>query len=74
MPDDERPWGHDDARAPGRGEPGMIPNWDMAPGGPRAVSLGCQCSVLANAGYRSRAQVGPFIDPRCPVHVSTASD
>lgn len=52
-------------------EPDLIPDWEMAPGGPRAVSMGCLCSVLANAAFRARAEVHPCIDPRCPLHATT---
>lgn len=52
------------------GVPGLIPGWDTAPGGPRAVAEGCLCSVLANAAYRARADLEPIIDPRCPVHTA----
>lgn len=46
---------------------------DMAPGGPRAVAMGCLCSVLANAAYRAHADAEPFLDPTCPVHAVDVS-
>lgn len=65
---------HDDTGDGGNpgDEPGLIVGWDMAPGGPRALDHGCLCSVLANAAYRARADVDPFVDPRCPVHDASA--
>lgn len=39
-----------------------------APGALDALARGCACSVLANAGYRTGADLEPLIDPSCPVH------
>lgn len=40
----------------------------LAPGGPGALGRGCECSILANAGYRIGADPTPLIDPNCPLH------
>ena len=64
----------DDADGPSSSTAGRAPAGDveMAPGGPGAVARGCLCSVLANAAFRARAEVEPFVDPRCPVHLDGA--
>ncbi|TCK21257.1 hypothetical protein [Pseudonocardia endophytica] len=49
-------------------EPSFDPASDMAPGGPRAKSRGCRCSVLANAAFRSGQSDEPAVDPRCEMH------
>lgn len=39
-----------------------------APGSPAAVGLGCRCSVLANAAFRTGAAERPLVDPACAMH------
>lgn len=41
----------------------------LGPGGPRAVELGCCCSVLANAAFRTGcSSQRALIDPTCRLH------
>ena len=47
------------------------PDSAMTPGSRAALAQGCSCSALGNAAYRAGGpSETPFIDPRCPLHIS----